>query len=355
MKTFATIILLMVGNHVFCQQIMTEHMYSFLPGKTIAQGIDTTESGGYIFSISQNYPNYTFPGIYFKTNFILDTIWTFKNENLRSVWDNQPCKTIGNQYYVASIFAKKVNDTIWGSIQKIDKYGNRKFIQDYLPSGRNSFYKTTTILPVSSNDLIVFGVSVNSKITLGQGGGDQYTIVRIDSSGNQSLIKVFFSSIYGNIGAIGNIAKYGSSNFVMYGFGGPTMYHTPFLYKADNNLDSIKTNTLYVSQGITDEYDPEGGNLIYTKSNNFFMCGMFRGGSSLQYKRNFIMKSDTNLNLIWKMRLPQSGNTYCRLFELENDTLLLVSTGLATNQILLYKILQDSTIVSTTILTSTIG
>ncbi|MBY0425606.1 MAG: T9SS type A sorting domain-containing protein [Cytophagales bacterium] len=339
------------------QNLLFERTFDFISGWSRAQGIDTTENGGYIIGSSTNFPNLTPPGIFLKINGGGDTIWTRQPPNFYTVYDDHPVKFNKTHYLFTTFYAPLGNssDTVYLDVHKMSFGGDTVFIKKYIFPNRDSFSNPKSILLNSSNDVLIYGVSVNSTITTGQGGGGKYSIVRIDSNGNLLNRKVFYAQTVGTIDYSSNIIKYADNRFVMYGTGGSSGYAKPYLVKINNNLDTLQAKTTYISTA-SDRFTPEYGKILYSKSNHFYISGAYSVNSNYPTGKAVVQKLDTSLNVIWTTIIPQTNNGPNHLYELENDTILCVAMDQANGKFWFHKLMPDGTLaVPSTFVTSGLG
>ncbi|MBY0426520.1 MAG: hypothetical protein K2Q22_12840, partial [Cytophagales bacterium] len=246
-------------------------------------------------------------------------------------------------------------DTVYLGVQKVTSNGNCQYAKKYLIPNRNGFAYPHSITVNNKNDILIFGLSTNSIITLGQGGGDKYSILRIDSNGNEIKKKVFYAQTVQTIDYASNMVKYGNENYLIYGSGGSSGYGKPYLVKINDNLDTIQTKTTYFSTS-TARFTPEYGKAIYSKSNHFYVSGSYSTSSNYVGGQAIIQKLDTSLNILWTVTLPQTNNGPNHLYELENDTILCVAMDQANGKFWFHKLLPDGTLaVPSTFVASGLG
>ncbi|MBY0426824.1 MAG: T9SS type A sorting domain-containing protein, partial [Cytophagales bacterium] len=321
---------------------------------SIAEGLDTTENQGYIINVYPNFPSITVPGLFIKTNQFGDTIFTLPSNTELRASDYQPIK-FNKNYYLKTSPCPKNNlvDTILTEVTCISFDGNIKWSRRYVINGRSQFSLPKSIF-VNENQITILGAAGNYPVATGQGGGGKFTILRIDTLGNEIMQKVYFANYLGSIDVLANAVQYNGSNFALYGHGASCCNQKPYILKTTNNLDTIQSKITYPSID-GDWFYPLKGNIIYANNNHFYISGSYGTTTSTNLFRSVLQKLDTSLNVKWTLRMGGYRTNTNRIFELENDTILLVTPESLTEKIWLFKILPSGDIIDSISLSSTVG
>lgn len=349
MKKICFVFILITTTQIFSQSIVSEKIYAFTLARSTFASIDST-SDGYIASISQD--AYYTKGLFMKINLSGDTLW--KSLCDESLLPPNPVLNYNNTYFFSSLWFKSNNqDTLLFNLTK-SKTKTPLLKKKYFFSTRNGF-NPYSILIDYDNNILFLGYSTNTFITLGQGGGWKYTLLKTDTNGVQLFHKVYHEEELTNT-LPSNIIKYPPHNYAFYGQSTAfTSYGGPYIMKVNRNYDTIASKTIYLATE-TDTFNPIVGNMLYTHSNHFVVSGSQAGSSDHRKGKSVVQKLDTNFNSIWKTNIGIANSFSNRIFELKNDTILMVTYAFGGDKIWLYKFRgSDGTIVDSVSLLSTVG
>lgn len=353
------ILILLFPIFSYGQQLITEKIYNNFKKNGWCNYIDTSCTKGYLISAGTLGDAFSISGMFMQTDSLGNSEWTKfldPKEHCVAFYVTFPNFCFNDNVYFSSIW------NYWGTtfninpkISKFSKMGESQFstIYNYNDSDYHKRVQLNAFILDYDQNLLSMGLGSSLTLTGIQNGWGKYSLLKIKPNGEEVFNKIFFFSKYPEnyrfFGVLraADLKKYPPQNYVIYGDDGELGTGNPVLIKLNKNYDTISTKS-YLQPQPNQTFDPKLGNLLYTMDKKFVVSGR-------NINRSVVMKVDTSLNEIWIKSFGVGNSSTNKIFELKNDTILVVTIQVNTNRIWFYKLRgSDGAIVDSTFIISTI-